>query len=114
MDSTASVERLWRGSAQRHGLDAARGAGRSARTTCGDILGGARPDIDVMTLAAVIEQFDAVGTADVRSTVVLTGACEPTQQLPDHDVPSAIVTSGTAAVAAAWISAVELGSPRCS
>lgn len=105
VDSTAPVRRVWEAFARRHGLDpdaVERFAhGRPSRETVGALV----PDADQEAETRVIE---AAEVQDTDGVVALPGAA----QLLGIDLPLAIVTSCSTALAAARLRAAGLEIPE--
>jgi sugar-phosphatase len=104
VDSAAPVQRAWTAFARRHGLDPEAverfAHGRPSRDTVRALV----PDADQQTEADVIE---AAEIADIDGVVALPGAA----QLLSIDVPLAIVTSCSTALATARLRAAGLKIP---
>jgi sugar-phosphatase len=107
VDSTPAVVRSWIQWAQEEGLDPRRLAGQHGVPARG-IIAGLLPPERVEESVARIEAIEIADTADLA---VLPGAAEALRAL-DGSGRSAIVTSCTAALAAARIEATALGAPQ--
>lgn len=111
VDSTASVERLWRAFALRHGLDPDELLQDLHGRRMVDIMAAAVPHLSSVELVEQARRFDLEEARDARATAALPGALELTRELEERRVPWAIVTSGTSAVSSARIAAVGLAAP---
>lgn len=112
VDSTASVERLWRGFARRHGLDGDALLRDLHGRRMVDIVGRALPHLGPDALADEVARQDAEEAADaIGATDALPGAVELTARLSEAGAAWAIVTSGTDAVSSARIASVGLPAP---
>jgi tRNA threonylcarbamoyl adenosine modification protein YjeE len=106
VNSTASVEKHWTEFAEAHGLDVqavlAVAHGRPARALIAEVM----PGEDIDALAAELEARE---TADAEGSQPLPGAAALLGELRDSRL--AVVTSGTAPVAAARLEATGLRPP---
>jgi sugar-phosphatase len=107
MDSTPSVERVWRVWAQAHGLDpesvAAQAHGRRSIET----IRAVAPELDAQKENVVVEQMEI---DDKEGVTALPGAAELLVNLPDDQF--AIVTSATRPLAVARLGYAGLSVPR--
>ncbi|HEU4629015.1 MAG TPA: HAD-IA family hydrolase, partial [Gemmatimonadaceae bacterium] len=105
-DSTASVERHWRGWAGRHGLDADALMRRVHGRRAVDIIRETLPALDA---EAELAELAAAESTDTAGVVALPGAAALLARLPTGRW--AVVTSGTRAVALARLRACGLPEP---
>jgi sugar-phosphatase len=107
MDSTPSVERVWRVWALAHGLDresvAAQAHGRRSIET----IRAVAPELDAQKENVVVEQMEI---DDKEGVTALPGAAELLANLPDDQF--AIVTSATRPLAVARLGYAGLSVPR--
>jgi len=107
MDSTPSVERVWRAWAQAHGLNpesvAAQAHGRRSIET----IRAVAPELDAEKENVVVEQMEI---DDKEGVMALPGAAELLANLPDDRF--AIVTSATRPLAVARLGYAGLSLPR--
>jgi sugar-phosphatase len=107
MDSTPSVERVWRVWAQAHGLDpesvAAQAHGRRSIET----IRAVAPELDAQKENVVVEQMEI---DDKEGVTALPGAAELLVNLPDDQF--AIVTSATRPLAVARLGYAGLSVPH--
>ena len=107
MDSTPSVERVWRVWAQAHGLDpesvAAQAHGRRSIET----IRAVAPELDAEKENVIVEQMEI---DDKEGVTALPGAVELLVNLPDDRL--AIVTSATRPLAVARLGYAGLSVPR--
>ncbi len=107
MDSTPSVERVWRVWAQAHGLDpesvAAQAHGRRSIET----IRAVAPELDAKKENVVVEQMEI---DDKEGVTALPGAAELLANLPDDRF--AIVTSATRPLAVARLGYAGIPVPR--
>lgn len=109
VDSLAIVERHYRDFAARHGLDAQALLDDLHGRRMRDIIAAALPDWHGERLAEECARFEAAEAADADGLVTLAGAMEFTRALDGH--AWAVVTSGTAPVAAVRLAEAGLPTP---
>jgi sugar-phosphatase len=107
MDSTPSVERVWRGWAKAHGLDADRVAGQAHGRRSIETIRAVAPELDAETENVVVEQMEI---NDKEGVTALPGAAELLNQLPAGRF--AIVTSATRPLAVARLGYAGIPVPR--
>ncbi|MGZ4829316.1 MAG: HAD family hydrolase [Candidatus Angelobacter sp.] len=107
MDSTPSVERVWRAWAIAHGLDADRVAGQAHGRRSIETIRALAPELDAEKENVVVEQMEI---DDKEGVTALPGAAELLNQLsPDR---FAIVTSATRPLAVARLGYASISVPR--
>lgn len=96
MDSTPSVERVWRTWAARHGLDPERVASQAHGRRSIETIRAVAPELDAETENVIVEQMEI---DDKEGVTALPGAAELLAHLPPERF--AIVTSATRPLAVA-------------
>lgn len=107
MDSTPSVERVWRAWAIAHGLDADRVAGQAHGRRSIETIRALAPELDAEKENVVVEQMEI---DDKEGVTALPGAAELLNQLPANRF--AIVTSATRPLAVARLGYAGILVPR--
>jgi sugar-phosphatase len=111
IDSYPAVIRNWTQLALKHGLDPdyvfSVIHGRPARESIYELLDGH----DVEFIEQQVTWLETQESLDTEGVVPLTGTIEFLNQLNQHNIPWAIVTSGTYPVASARIKAANLPTP---
>ena len=107
MDSTPSVERVWRAWAAKHGLDPDRVAGQAHGRRSIETIRAVTPQLDAEKENIVVEQMEI---DDKEGVTALPGAAELLAHLPDDRF--AIVTSATRPLAVARLGYAGLSVPR--
>jgi len=107
MDSTPSVERVWRAWASAHGLDADRVAGQAHGRRSIETIRAVAPELDAETENVVVEQMEI---DDKEGVTALPGEAELLNTLPANLF--AIVTSATRPLAVARLGYAGIPVPR--
>jgi len=107
MDSTPSVERVWRAWAIAHGLDPDRVAAQAHGRRSIETIRAAAPEMDAEKENVVVEQMEI---DDKEGVMALPGAAELLAHL--HPDRFAIVTSATRPLAVARLGYARLSVPR--
>ncbi len=111
IDSYPAVIRNWTQLALKHGLDPdyvfSVIHGRPARESIYELLGGQDPEF----IEQQVIWLETQESLDTEGVVPLNGTLEFLNQLNQHNIPWAIVTSGTHPVASARIKAAKLPTP---
>ena len=107
MDSTPSVERVWRAWASAHGLDADRVAGQAHGRRSIETIRALAPELDAETENVLVEQMEI---DDKEGVTALPGAAELLNTLPANLF--AIVTSATRPLAVARLGYAGIPVPR--
>lgn len=107
MDSTPSVERVWRAWAAKHGLDPERVAGQAHGRRSIETIRALAPAIDAEKENIVVEQMEI---DDKEGVTALPGAVELLAHLPPDQF--AIVTSATRPLAVARLGYAGIPVPR--
>jgi sugar-phosphatase len=107
MDSTPSVERVWRAWATMHGLDPERVAGQAHGRRSIETIRAMAPHLDAQKENVVVEQMEI---DDKEGVTALPGAAELLAHLPADRF--AIVTSATRPLAVARLGYAGLPVPR--
>ena len=107
MDSTPSVERVWRSWAARHGLDPERVASQAHGRRSIETIRAVAPELDAEKENIVVEQMEI---DDKEGVTALPGAAELLARLPTDRF--AIVTSATRPLAVARLGYAGIPVPR--
>lgn len=107
MDSTPSVERVWRAWAAKHGLDPERVASQAHGRRSIETIRAVAPELDAATENVVVEQMEI---DDNEGVTALPGAAELLAHVPPERF--AIVTSATRPLAVARLGYAGLPVPR--
>lgn len=107
MDSTPSVERVWRTWAAKHGLDPERVASQAHGRRSIETIRAVAPEMDAETENVVVEQMEI---DDKEGVTALPGAAELLAHLPPGQF--AIVTSATRPLAVARLGYAGIPVPR--
>jgi len=107
MDSTPSVERVWRAWASAHGLDADRVAGQAHGRRSIETIRAVAPNLDAEKENVIVEQMEI---DDKEGVTALPGAAELLNTLPANLF--AIVTSATRPLAVARLGYAGIPVPR--
>ncbi|MFL6385944.1 MAG: HAD family hydrolase [Terriglobales bacterium] len=107
MDSTPSVERVWRAWAAQHGLDPERVASLAHGRRSIETIRALAPELDAEKENVLVEQMEI---DDKEGVTALAGAAELLDQLPPDRF--AIVTSATRPLAVARLGYADLPVPR--
>ncbi len=107
MDSTPSVERVWRAWAAKHGLDPERVAPLAHGRRSIETIRAVAPELDAEKENSVVEQMEI---DDKEGVTALPGAAELLAHLPPDR--SAIVTSATRPLAVARLGYAGIPPPR--
>ncbi|HEX3153612.1 MAG TPA: HAD family hydrolase [Candidatus Angelobacter sp.] len=107
MDSTPSVERVWRAWATMHGLDPERVAGQAHGRRSIETIRAMAPHLDAQKENVVVEQMEI---DDKEGVTALPGAAELLAHLPSDRF--AIVTSATRPLAVARLGYAGIPVPR--
>lgn len=107
MDSTPSVERVWRAWAAKYGLDPERVASQAHGRRSIETIRAVAPELDAATENVVVEQMEI---DDKEGVTALPGAAELLAHLPPERF--AIVTSATRPLAVARLGYAGLPVPR--
>ena len=107
MDSTPSVERVWRAWAAQHGLDPERVASLAHGRRSIETIRALAPELDAEKENVLVEQMEI---DDKESVTALAGAAELLAHLPPDRF--AIVTSATRPLAVARLGYADLPVPR--
>lgn len=108
VDSTATVERLWREVAERHGLDAATVLAVAHGVRAEDTM---RRFLPAGEVAAAVARLEEREIAEVDAVVPIPGAREYLVRLRARSIPIAVVTSASPDLARARLTAAGIPPP---
>ncbi len=111
IDSSVVIDRAWKAFSKKHGLDPDKVLRVIQGKPAFESVKALRPDassVDIVEDTSWLEQMES---QDTEGVIQLPGSVEFLSTLNDHNIPWAIVTSGTIPVATARIKAAGLPTP---